>query len=137
MIEWRQFERGICLMLGSVHFLLGFVTLVGGRERFPSPGYTPLLDLSNGVVWPYGLMWMLGGFVMVVAKNNWRLAGVSIVVIIANLWAAMFAIAAFKDPHAPLTPVAAYGGYGLMNAVLAALIVIHWWVCRERGDGEA
>lgn len=126
MITWRELERGICLMLGTIHFLLGFVTWVGGEERFPAPGYTPLLNLSSGVVWPYGIAWMTGGLLMILCKtSNLRLVGISIVVMVSNLWAALFCLAAFHDPHAPLTPIAAYGGYGLMNAVLAAIILMH------------
>lgn len=131
MLTWRQFERGACLLLGVVHFLLGFVTWAGGEERFPAPGYTPLLNLSHGVVWPYGVAWMLGGAIMVICRSNARLAGIAVVVIVSNLWAALFCLAAFRDPHAPLTPIIAYGGYGLLNAVLAAFIVVH----REREDG--
>jgi uncharacterized membrane protein len=132
VITWRQFERGLCLLLGTVHFLLGFVTWVGGEERFPAPGYTPLLQLSNGVVWPYGIAWMIGGAIMILCRSDFRLVGIGIVILVSNLWAALFMLAAFNDPHAPLTPMVAYGGYGLMNAVLAAII----WMHRGQEDGK-
>lgn len=131
MITWKELERGICLLLGTVHFFLGFVTWVGGEQRFPAPGYTPLLDLSNGITWPYGIAWMLGGAIMLLCKSPFRLVGISIVVLVSNLWAALFAIAAYRDDHAPLTPIIAYGGYGLINAVLAAIIVVMGRYYRE------
>jgi len=63
---------------------------------------------------------------MLVFNDSWpRLVGIALVVFISNLWAALFLVAAYDDSAAPLTPVAAYGGYGLLNAVLAALIVMH------------
>jgi hypothetical protein len=76
---------------------------------------------------------MLGGLIMVFVRSTFRLVGIAFIVIVSNLWAAMFCLAALREPFAPLTPIVAYGGYGLMNAVLAALIVMHrGW---ENGEG--
>lgn len=117
--------------MGTIHFLLGFVTWVGGEARFPAPAYTPLLDLA-GVAWPYGLLWMIGGTIMIVFKSDYRLVGIAIAVAVSNLWAALFALAAYNVSTAPLTPIVAYGGYGLLNALLFALIVTH----RGRADED-
>lgn len=124
-------ERVVCILLGIVHLLLGIATFAGGKQRFPEPGYTALLSLTDGQVWPYGFMWALGGIIMLVAHRGFRLVGIGIIIGISNLWAALFAVSAFQSPSAPFTPIAAYGGYGLLNAVLFSLIVLHM----RREDG--
>lgn len=129
--RWSVVEKLVCFLLGTIHISLGVATAIGGPDRFPPPGYGPLLDLTNGYTWPYGVLWAAGGTIMILAHGLWRLIGIGTVILISNLWAAMFMIAAFESPTAPFTPIAAYGGYGLVNGVLFALMVMH----ARREDG--
>lgn len=124
-LTWDELGRGVCLLLGFIHVMLGVATIAGGPERFPAPSYTAMLDFAGARVWPYGILWIVGGILMFLRTRPVRMIGVGIVVIISNLWASLFAVAAFQDPDAAYTPVAAYGGYGLINAVLFALMWTH------------
>lgn len=132
MITWGQLESGCCILLGIVHTMLGVAVLVGGETRFPPPNYTPLLEVANGKVWPYGAVWVAGGLAMIFARGGWRLLGIVIVVVISNLWAGLFFYATLKSPFASYTPTAAYGGYGLLNAALFAVM----WTHRRRENED-
>lgn len=125
MITWPQLERWFCYLLGFIHMTLGVAVLVGGTHRFPPPNYSPLLEFTNGRVWPYGVLWISGGAIMILARGGWRLIGIGLVVLISNLWAALFFVATQESALASYTPVAAYGGYGLINAVLFWLTYMH------------
>lgn len=132
MLTWSQLERGCCTLLGIIHCVLGLAVLIGGDDRFPPPNYTPLLNLTNGAVWPYGALWLAGGLTMIVVPGGWRLIGIAVVVFISNLWAGLFFYATLQNPTASYTPTAAYGGYGLLNAALFAVM----WTHRRRENGE-
>lgn len=122
----EEVERIIARMLGYIHVALGIAVQAGGPERFPSPNYDVLLRVSDGYVWPYGLAWIAGGVLMVFPfRVQVRCAGMVLIVILANIWAALFGIAAYEDPTASFTPTAAYGGYALLNAVLLWLTWMH------------
>lgn len=123
---WAEVDRLMARILGFIHIALGVAVLLGGPERFPPPNYGPLLSFSDGEVWPYGIIWIFGGLLMMFCRNVWgRLVGMFIIVVLANLWAALFGLAAYQDPTASFTPTVAYGGYALMNATLFWLTYIH------------
>lgn len=126
-VAWNHVEKTVCRLLGFIHISLAIATIVGGARRFPAPNYTQILDLTNGQVWPYGFMWLVGGLMMMVHSTGWRLAGTAFVVAVSSLWATLFAIAAYEVPNAAYTPVAAYGGYGLLNAVMFWVMFERWW----------
>lgn len=132
MLTWRQLERGACTLLGFIHCTLGLAVLSGGGQRFPPPNYTPLVEAANGSIWVYGLVWLVGGALMLTPSIPARLIGVGINTLLSNVWAALFAVAAFRDLTASYTPTAAYGGYGLLNAVLFALMIMH---LRRKNEG--
>lgn len=123
---YEEVDRILARILGAIHIALGLAVQIGGPERFPHPNYDPLLEVSNGYVWPYGLGWILGGILMVMpCRIQLRYLGMSIIIILSNVWAALFAVAAYEDVEAALTPTAAYGGYALLNGTLLWLTYIH------------
>lgn len=132
MLTWSSIERGACMLLGTIHIALGTAVLVGGPPRFPPPNYTPLVEATNGEVWPYGSAWILGGLIMLIAPGRWRLIGIGIIILISNVWAALFAVGAYVNPTASFTPTVAYGGYGIINACVGALMWMH--SRRKHGD---
>lgn len=132
MLTWKDLEDGACRLLGFIHVTLGMAVLLGGYDRFPPPSYTPLLDFTHGRVWPYAVLWISGGVIMACFSRWYRLVGISLVLIVTNVWAGLFLVAALENPTASYTPTAAYGGYGLLNGVLLWLV---WFHLRQR-DGE-
>lgn len=131
MLTWKQLESGACWVLGFIHVMLGMAVWIGGIDRFPPPNYTPLLDFTDGRIWPYAFLWASGGIVMALFQGWWRLLGIGLVLIVTNLWAALFLVAALHNPSASFTPTAAYGGYGLLNGILLWLVWLH--LGRENG----
>lgn len=131
-VTWDRLDLLFCHVLGFIHLTLGVVTFIGGTVRFPPPNYTALLALSQGTVWPYALLWCSGGMLMIVSKRyGWRMAGLIISIIVANLWAALFAVAAIKFQEAAYTASVAYGGYGVLSALLLGMMLIHRRPCPE------
>lgn len=133
MLTWNQVERVASVLLGIIHCSLALAVFAGGQQRFPPPNYAPLLTFSGGRVWPYGLLWLTGGLLMILCCGRCRLWGIFISFLISNTWAALFLVAVLNNPSASFTPTAAYGGYGLLNAVLFTMIWMH--SRRERGAG--
>lgn len=130
-INWYRMERSVCRILGMIHLGLAAAVIVGGNDRFPAPNYNAMLAITNGRAWPYGVVWMIGGLLMLVNSTIWRIVGCGFIVFISCLWAGLFAIAAHQNPHAAYTPIAAYGGYGLLNAVMMWTMLIRWWERRN------
>lgn len=125
MVRLSTLERLLARVLGAIHIALGVAVLAGGPDRFPPPNYEVLLRVTDGVVWPYGSVWILGGSLMFFCKSLWgRAAGVFVVIVLANVWAALFGIAAHENPTASYTPSVAYGGYALLNSVLLGLMYL-------------
>lgn len=133
-ITWYRAEDLVCRVLGVVHVGLGLAVFSGGAIRFPPPTYTPLLELTNGVVWPYGIFWISAGLIMLSARKRWeQVLGLVCSIFITNLWSVLFAWAAIKYDTAGLTASVAYGGYGLLSGLLLGFMVVHWLKSREGG----
>jgi len=125
-VSWVLMERVFCKALGVIHALLGVAVILGGLARFPPPSYTPLIDVSGGNIWIYGTVWLGGGLVMMFGPSTRiRLVGVGLSVVLSNIWAALFAWAAWSYPNATFTATVAYGGYGLLNTMLFVFMVSH------------
>ena len=123
---WLEVDRILSITLGCIHMGLGLAVFLGGPERFPSPNYDVLLDVADGRVWPYGVVWIIGGLLMVVPCHIYcRMLGMAIIITIANIWAALFGVAAYEDSSASFTPAVAYEGYAIMNATLLWLTWMH------------
>lgn len=132
-LTWDQLGRGACAVLGVIHVCLGLSVLMGGVERFPPPSYIPLINFSDGITWPYGAWWLIGGLLMFVPRRSIRMLGTVMSTLVSCLWMGLFLTAAIVYDSAALTPVAAYGGYALLNAILSALM----WTHREYIDEGA
>lgn len=124
-VPWYSVEQSVCRLLAVIHVSLAVAVIIGGSRRFPAPNYDSMLSLTNGRAWPYGVVWLIGGLIMMADSTAWRIVGCGLIVFISCLWAALFSIAAYQIPTAALTPIAAYGGYALINATMGWLMWMH------------
>lgn len=131
-VPWRVVENAVCWALGPIHIALGIAVLLGGPKRFPPPTYEYVLAFTGGESWPYGIMWITAGIMMTFGRGWFRYLGVGVAIFICNLWAALFLVAAFKNPNAAFTATIAYGGYGLLNGLLFAMMSVY----HAKGEGE-
>lgn len=96
LLHWRTLERLYTVHLGIIHIGLGVAFFVGGHSRVSSVTYRPLLDLSNGEIWPYSLALLFSGSLLVMPFIKVNYLGHWVGVIFFNLLAAMFGIAVVR-----------------------------------------
>lgn len=133
-VSWDRLDLLFCRALGLVHFTLGVVTFIGGASRFPPPSAIIILQVTNGEVWPYAVLWTLAGAAMM--AGHWRfvrLVGLVTSILITNAWASLFAVSAVLFDRATLTASVAYGGYGLLSALLLGMMIVHRRPTRRGG----
>lgn len=70
---------------------------------------------------------------MFTSRTKARILGTGVVVIVSSLWAGLFAVAAYNSPEAAYTPIAAYGGYALLNATMFWTMMMRTWNSRNHG----
>lgn len=134
LLPWKKFDRLVCQFLGAIHLLLGLVTIAGGVARFPPPNYAALLSFTDGRVWPYAALWMIGGAAMVIGRvDTVRMTGLLVSIGITNLWAALFTVSALEYKDASFTAGVAYGGYGALSALLLGFMLVHRRPIRKGG----
>lgn len=131
-MTWYQVEVGACKLVGFIHLMLAVAILSGGDQRFPPSEYAPLLQLTDGRAWPYGAAWLVGGVLMTWGGGRARWLGLAIGILVTYLFAMLFGLGAANSPNASYTPAAAYGGYGLINSTLLAMMVMHHHRLLER-----
>lgn len=119
-------ERIAAAYLGVVHLGFGVLILAGGAIRFPPPTYKPLLDLTEGQVWPYALAYLTSGLLLTLARGaRLRLAGAIVGIGANSCFAALFLVAVFMFPTAGATAWWAYLVFASQSAALAALMWTH------------
>ena len=108
--------------LAVIFIALGFVLLIGAPERTSAPAWRPMLDVARGEIWPYALAWLAAG-AMMLTNSKARFYGLILGCLSANMWAALFLVAIFKYPDASATGTIAYGGYGLLTALILGFVI--------------
>lgn len=129
--KMKSSHRTASLILGVVHVVFGIAVLIGGSIRFPPPTYQPLLNFTNGEVWPYGLVFLIAGVLTLFHKTIPIMVGLLLSAVIDNFWSALFLVAIFSSPNSGITPSVAFGGYALCDCVLLVLIATN----RENPNG--
>jgi hypothetical protein len=125
-MKWVTMERIAAAYLGMIHAGFGVAILVGGAIRFPPPTYKPLLDLSNGHVWPYGVVYLASGILLTLGQGPLvRMAGAIVGIVANSCFAALFLVAVLMFPDAGATAWWAYFAFATQSAALAALIWTH------------
>lgn len=107
-----------------VHWGLGIAILVGGRQRFSLPTYQPLIDLSNGHVWLWGLQSILAGALMMVPLKWPNILGLWLGMVFMIMWTVLFSVSVLESPTSAATPAVAYAGFAMINAALLTARVI-------------
>lgn len=109
--------------LGIIHLTIGVSILAASIDRFVSASFRPLLDFTDGVMWPYGLAYVLCGGVMTLGDGLLQRLGLMIGVLVNNVFAALFLVATIQYHDAAPTGIAAYGGYAALDAAVLALLI--------------
>lgn len=108
----------------AVHVALGMAILVGGSTRFPYPTYQPLVDLTNGHIWIWGV-WILGAAGLMTLPTRWpQILGLWLGMAWQIMWCALFSVAVLEYPTAGGTAAIAYGGFAFIDAALLTARVI-------------
>lgn len=129
--DWPAVERVMSLFQGVAALGFAAVIFLGGVTRFPPPTYQPLLDATDGYVWPYACAFLVAGSMLVGATTPaWKIAGYAVGVLAYSMFAGLFLVAVIKYPNAGSTAWWAYALFALQAATLAAFT----WLFRARGD---
>lgn len=124
--NWGVVERIGSVYLGLIHMGFALAILVGGAIRFPPPTYKPLLDLTGGTVWPYGLLYGSSA-ILLIAGMRWqmRALGAFLGIIANSTFSALFLVAVLMFSDAAATAWWAYFGFATLSAALLGLIWTH------------
>lgn len=128
-LSWRDVEQMASVHLGFLSVGLGCSIIAGGPARMPSPSYDVLLDLANGMAWPYGMSFILIGMVLGVPNPRVMFVGHVLGVCAYNVLAALFFVAMIRSPEAAATAWWAYFALGTVHGFNLALM----WVRRKQG----
>lgn len=109
--------------MGVINLALGVSVIVGGAIRFPPPTYEPLLALTNGKAWPYGLLFCLSGILMMNRRLKVLEIGTTVGLVAHNLFAAMFLVAVVRFNDAGGTAWVAYAGYAALHSMALGFIM--------------
>lgn len=122
--EERLLAQWITSAMIAVHWGLGLAVLAGGTARFTIPSYTPLIDLSGGHPWIWGLTIMLSAALMMVPFKWPNVLGLWFGMVWMILWTSAFTVAVVQYPSAAATPVPAYAGLAMIDAALLTARVL-------------
>ena len=116
-IEHFIFQSLMAIML-FVHTGLGSAIIFGGVQRFTYPTYEPLVNLTHGNVWFWGVTIFSSAALMAIPLKWLNILGIWIGLMWNIVWMACFAVATNTYPDAAATPSVAYAGFALINFVL-------------------
>ncbi len=120
---------------GVINYLMGLVLLLSPPERYTSASYEPLLRLSDDRPGYYGAILIISGTLILCQKREGILIGYALGLVVYNLLAALFIVAAFINPEAATTPTIAYGGYALLQGIGLGFTYIAWRQSRITDGG--
>lgn len=110
--------------VAAVDAALAMAILAGGNARFPLPTYQPLLELTNGQSWPWGVSIGAAAFMIMIHSQVLNLLGLAISFLWLNLISAMFVTAIVQFPGAGSTAPIPYVGLAAMHVALMVLKVV-------------
>lgn len=119
-ITLAVFFQWINVIMVMVNVGLGMAIVAGGIDRFPSPTYDALIDVTNGRVWIWGFVILIAGVWMSMPFRKFNMAGLWLSTIWHTTWALSFIVAVFASPHASATAIPAYGGFAMISFALLA-----------------
>ncbi len=115
------------------HGGLAVAVLVGGVPRFPPPTYQSLLDMTNGVIWPWGVALMASSVMMCSRFVIVDMLGILIGMFCMASWSIAFAVA-LQYPQAGATAFVAYAAlFGINFSLLAQRCIEYERRTRTKG----
>lgn len=125
---WTEHQalQWIANVMVTTHVALGVAVLVGGKQRFAYPTYQPLIDLTGGQTWIWGV-WILGAAALMMIPARWpQIIGLWAAMVWQVMWCALFSVAVIHYPTAGVATAVMSGGLALVDAaLLTARIVEH------------
>lgn len=131
-MTWDQIESYLTRYLGVINGGFAVTVLLGGAIRFPPPTYKPLLDMTGGQVWPYGVLFAISAVGLLSRGQAARFIGCAFGIIAHSTFAALFLVAVLKFPDAGATAWWAYLAFASQSATCAGLM---WFHRRGRRQG--
>lgn len=116
--EDRLLAQWVTSIMIAVHWGLGLAILIGGRARFSVPSYQPLIAMTEGRIWLWGLAIMASAVLMMTPLKWPNVLGLWVGTAWMIMWTTAFAVALIQYPSAAATPVVAYAGFALVNTAL-------------------
>lgn len=110
--------------VAAVDAALAMAILAGGDARFPIPTYQPLLEITGGSSWPWGISIGIAAFLIMVHSRYANLLGLAISFLWLNLISAMFITAIIQFPEAGSTAPIPYAGLAAMHVALMVLKLV-------------
>lgn len=131
-MTWAQIERALTLYLGVINAGFAVTIFIGGAIRFPPPTYRPLLDMTGGQVWPYGVLFAISAIGLLARGYAWHMVGCVFGVLAHSTFAALFLVAVLSFPDAAATAWWAYFAFASQSAACGGLM---WFHHGGRGPG--
>jgi hypothetical protein len=120
----KHLDPWVTTIMIMVHFGLAMSIIIGGVERFSLPSYQPLISLSQGYVWMWGILIGLSAFLMAMPFRIMNIVGLWLGMSWHLAWAAAFIVASVHDPTSASTPIPVYLGLAMIcSALLTARII--------------
>lgn len=107
-----------------VHIGLGAAILLGGPGRFTYPTYQPLVNLTQGHTWIWGV-WILAAAVLMLLPLQWlNMLGLWLGMVWMIVWAAMSTVSVVNYSDSAATPMVVYAGFAGINAALLTALAL-------------
>lgn len=128
-------ERIASAYMGVINLGFAICILAGGVTRFLTPTYRPLLQLTDGSVWPYGVLYLTSGLLLMAGWHLVRIIGAAFGILAHSSFSALFLVAVIQFPQAGATAWWAYLAFASQSAALATLGWMTWRENRSRREG--
>lgn len=122
--EEHLISQWICSIMIVVHWGLGIAILVGGPDRFSIPTYQPMIDLTHGHTWIWGVHIVVAGILMMVPFKWPNVIGLWLGMVWMIMWTVLFSLSIMNNPTSAATAAVAYAGFAMIDAALLTVRVI-------------
>lgn len=118
-------DQWINTVMIMVHFGFGLVLLFSHPLTFGSKTYEPIVTLSQGHLWLWGVVIIFSGYLMAMPYKWLNVVGLWIGMAWMATWTSLFIWAVLSYPEASPLLVIACGGFAMINASLLTARVIN------------
>jgi len=120
----KYLGQWITTIMIMVNIGLGTAVIAGGRIRFSLPSYEPLISMTGGHTWLWGVFICTSAFLMATPFKCPNVLGLWLSMFWHLTWMACFMVATLRYENAAATPIPVYGGFALISAALLTARVI-------------